>query len=130
VIAGLGPAWSRNVCVNPDRVTPLTDVSKFDVTEGRFSAQDASLYAKPNDPGNFGDKIVQLLESADLRQQMGEFGRRRVNEVLAWKHEQPKLLTAYDALFALREQPASVYQRLRSVFISKSSDPHFKRQDS
>jgi glycosyltransferase involved in cell wall biosynthesis len=137
---------TADVCVNPDRVTPLTDVStmnkvmeymalgkpivQFDVIEGRFSAQDASLYARPNDSIDFGDKILQLLESADLRQQMGEFGRCRVNEVLAWQHEQPKLLAAYDALFALRERPASAYQRLRSVFIGKSSQPDFKRQDS
>jgi glycosyltransferase involved in cell wall biosynthesis len=137
---------TADICVNPDRVSSLTDLStmnkvmeymalgkpivQFDVTEGRFSAQDASLYAKPNDPIDFGDKILELLESEDLRRQMGEFGRRRVNEVLAWQYEQPKLLAAYEAVFKLRGQPANVYQRLRNFFAGKSSEPSFNRQDS
>ncbi len=34
---------------------------------------------------------------------MGEFGRIRVREELAWPHEEPKLLQAYDMAF---ETPA------------------------
>ena len=31
---------------------------------------DASLYAKPNDPMDFADKLVQLIEDDDLRHRM------------------------------------------------------------
>jgi hypothetical protein len=30
---------------------------------------------------------------------MGEFGRRRVENELEWRHEAPKLLAAYEALW-------------------------------
>jgi glycosyltransferase involved in cell wall biosynthesis len=135
---------TADVCVNPDRVSQLTDLStmnkvmeymalgkpivQFDVTEGRFSAQDASLYAKPNDPIDFGNKILELLDSKAIRQRMGEFGRRRVNDALAWEYERPKLLAAYDALFAKRDQPTGVYKRLQSFFTGQAPEPNFERQ--
>jgi glycosyltransferase involved in cell wall biosynthesis len=109
---------TADVCVNPDRVTTMNDIStmnkimeymalgkpivQFDVTEGRFSAQEASLYAAPNDARDFGDKILQMLDDPQARARMGEIGKKRVNEELAWHHEQPKLLQAYDKLFELR----------------------------
>jgi glycosyltransferase involved in cell wall biosynthesis len=123
---------TADVCVNPDRVTPLTDLStmnkvmeymalgkpivQFDVTEGRVSALGASLYARPNDPIDFGEKILELIDAAHLRAQMGDVSRRRVNDVLAWHHEQPKLLAAYNAVFASRERRAGLYSRLLGLF--------------
>jgi glycosyltransferase involved in cell wall biosynthesis len=102
---------TSDVCVNPDRVTPMTDLStmnkimeymafgkpivQFDVKEGRFSAQEASLYAKSNDPVDFADKIESLLTDEKVRNSMGEFGRRRVEEKLQWKYEAPSLIQAY-----------------------------------
>ena len=42
---------------------------------------------------------------------MGAFGRRRVQDELEWRYEAPKLLAAYDALWAKtaprRQQPAT-----------------------
>jgi glycosyltransferase involved in cell wall biosynthesis len=106
---------TADVCVNPDRVTTMNDIStmnkimeymalekpivQFDVTEGRFSAGEASLYAKANDPVDFADKILELLADPEARSRMGQFGHRRVHDELAWHHEQPKLLAAYDKLF-------------------------------
>ena len=81
---------------------------QFDVTEGRFSAREASLYAKPNDPDDFGEKILELLADPARREQMGRFGEQRVREQLAWNHEQPKLLQAYDTLFAMRRNRAGL----------------------
>jgi glycosyltransferase involved in cell wall biosynthesis len=119
-----GMLSTADVCVNPDRVTVMNDLStmnkimeymalgkpivQFDVREGRFSAQEASLYARANDAGDFGDKILELIDDPDRRRQMGEFGRRRVHESLSWQHERPKLLAAYDALFALRAKRRAV----------------------
>jgi len=107
---------TADICVNPDVANEMNDKStmnkimeymalgkpivQFDLTEGRVSAQDASLYAKENDPVDMALKIVQLLDDAELRQRMGEFGRNRVRNELEWRYEVPKLLAAYDAVFA------------------------------
>jgi glycosyltransferase involved in cell wall biosynthesis len=107
---------TADVCVNPDRFNEMNDKStmnkimeymalskpivQFDLTEGRVSAQDASLYARRNDPTDFGDKVLALVDDPERRKAMGEFGRRRVHEELAWPHEAPKLLAAYEAFFA------------------------------
>jgi glycosyltransferase involved in cell wall biosynthesis len=107
---------TADVCVNCDEVNPMNDKStmnkimeymalakpivQFELTEGRFSARDASLYARPNDAEDFGRKIVTLLDHPELRERMGRFGRQRVEQQLKWEYEVPKLLAAYEALFA------------------------------
>jgi len=105
---------TAEVCVNPDVANDMNDIStmnkimeymalgkpivQFDLAEGRYSAQQASLYAKRNDPVDFALKILELLENEEKRRAMGAFGRRRVIEELEWRHEAPKLLAAYAAL--------------------------------
>ena len=74
-------------------------IVQFDLAEGRFSAQRSSLYAAKNDERDLANKLVDLLDDQALRQEMGEFGRKRVVEALAWSHEVPKLLNAYQVLF-------------------------------
>ncbi|HET7412406.1 MAG TPA: glycosyltransferase family 4 protein [Pararhizobium sp.] len=107
---------TADVCVNPDRPTAMNDKStmnkimeymalgkaivQYDLREGRFSAHDASLYANCTDPTDFGDKIAELLDDPQRREAMGAAGRERVRNELAWSHEAPKLLAAYEALFA------------------------------
>jgi glycosyltransferase involved in cell wall biosynthesis len=106
---------TADVCVNPDVANEMNDKStmnkimeymalgkpivQFDLTEGRFSAREASLYARHNDPIDMAVKIVELLDDPARRQAMGEFGLRRVREELEWRYEAPKLLAAYDTLF-------------------------------
>jgi glycosyltransferase involved in cell wall biosynthesis len=112
---------TADVCVNPDEWNAMNDKStmnkimeymalakpivQFDMTEGRFSALDASLYAKPNDAIDFAYKIIELVDDPVRREQMGRFGRSRVEKELAWSHEAPKLLAAYAALWADIAQP-------------------------
>ena len=107
---------TADVCVNPDVANEMNDKStmnkimeymalgkpvvQFDLTEGRFSAQDASLYARKNDEIDMAEKILWLLDHPDERERMGRFGRDRVVNELAWEYEEPRLLAAYDALFA------------------------------
>lgn len=102
---------TADVCVNPDRANEMNDKStmnkiieymalgkpivQFDLTEGRFSAGDASLYARPNDTRDLGDKLCQLLDDVTLRETMGVAGRKRVEADLAWHHQVPRLLAAY-----------------------------------
>ncbi len=110
---------TADVCVNPDVANEMNDKStmnkimeymalgkpivQFDLTEGRFSAQEASLYARQNDPVDMAEKILSLLDDEDRRRSMGNFGRLRVANELSWDHEVPKLLAAYDAVFATRK---------------------------
>lgn len=97
--------------VNPDRVNAMNDKStmnkimeymslekpmvQFDVTEGRYSAQDASLYAKANDAVDMADKIVELVDDPERRAKMGSYGRERVVKELNWQHQIDPLLAAY-----------------------------------
>src|SRR5258706_4333786 len=106
---------SADVCVNPDVANEMNDIStmnkimeymalgkpivQFDLAEGRYSAQESSLYARRNDPEDFARKIRELLDDPERRRRMGEFGRRRVLEALEWRHEAPRLLAAYEALW-------------------------------
>lgn len=109
---------TADICVNPDVANPMNDIStmnkvmeymalgkpmvQFDLTEGRYSAQEASLYARRNDPADFAAKIAELIDDPQKRARMGAFGRRRVQEALEWRYEVPKLLAAYATLFADR----------------------------
>ena len=123
---------TSDVCVNPDRVNPMNDLStmnkileymamgkpivQFDVTEGRFSAGPASLYARANDPLDFAQKIVDLLADEGARRTMGEIGRQRVESEFSWQHQIPKLIQAYQALFDGHEQKEA---RLADSAVSK-----------
>ncbi len=109
---------TADVCVNPDEYNAMNDKStmnkvleymalgkpivQFDLTEGRFSAQDASLYAKRNDARDLADKIAQLLDDPARREAMGAFGRNRILNELSWDHTSRALLSAYDAYFTAR----------------------------
>ncbi len=106
---------TADICVNPDRPNEMNDKStmnkileymalgkpivQFDLTEGRVSAGDASLYAKNDDPVDFAEKILELAADPQRRDRMGELGRKRVEEELSWDYEAPKLLQAYGAMF-------------------------------
>ncbi len=106
---------TADVCVNPDEYNAMNDKStmnkvmeymalgkpivQFDMTESRISAQEASIYAKRNDSIDLAEKIVELLDDPDQRERMGRFGRDRVVKELAWRHEVPKLLAAYEELW-------------------------------
>ncbi len=117
---------SADVCVNPDVANEMNDIStmnkvmeymalgkpmvQFDLVEGRFSAREASLYARRNDSYDLALKIVELLDDPERRRLMGAYGRRRVEHELEWRYERPKLLAAYDALWtvtASRARPAT-----------------------
>lgn len=107
---------TADVCVNPDVPNEMNDKStmnkvmeymalgkpivQFDLTEGRFSAQEASVYARNGDVADLATQIVGLLDNPIKREHMGAFGRRRIEEVLEWKYEAPKLLQAYERLFS------------------------------
>ncbi|MEH1921467.1 MAG: glycosyltransferase family 4 protein [Nostoc sp.] len=74
-------------------------IVQFDLREGRRSAQEASLYAKPNDEVEFAEKILELLDAPERREKIGAEGRRRMEEILEWQYQAPKLLEAYDKIW-------------------------------
>jgi glycosyltransferase involved in cell wall biosynthesis len=110
---------TADICVNPDRPSEMNDIStmnkimeymalskpivQFDSKEGRFSAQESSLYAdKADQVSDFASKILWLLERPDERRRMGNFGRTRVEKELAWEHSIGNLLAAYNRVFSKR----------------------------
>ena len=68
----------------------------FDLKEGRRTAGAAALYAVPNDPVDFAQQITTLLNSVKLREELGECGRRRIEERLNWDIEKASLVRAYE----------------------------------
>jgi glycosyltransferase involved in cell wall biosynthesis len=80
-------------------------VVQFDLTEGRVSAGEASWYARPNDVADLAQKIVALLDDEPRRARMGAIGRERVERVLSWQHEAPRLLAAYEHLLQRDSEP-------------------------
>lgn len=109
---------SIDIGVSPDPRNPMNDIStmnkvmeymtlekpvvQFDLTEGRASAGEASLYARANDPEDFAARILDLIRDPEARARMGQAGRRRVLDRLSWDHSVPHLLAAYDRIFAKR----------------------------
>jgi glycosyltransferase involved in cell wall biosynthesis len=110
---------TADVCVNPDKPCELNDIStmikimeymalgkpivQFNLKEGRYSAGEASLYSDNHDLlTDFATKILWLLEHPEERQKMGEFGRKRVEQQLAWGYSVGNLLAAYERTFNKR----------------------------
>lgn len=71
-------------------------VVQFDLTEGRASAGDASLYVDHNDPKLMADAVIRLADDAGLRASLGERGLERIESELSWNHQIPHLLQAYE----------------------------------
>jgi len=106
---------TADICINPDIANSMNDKStmnkvmeymalekpivQYDLTEGRFSAREASLYASPNDRYDLAEKIIWLIDRPNVRDKMGKIGRQRVREELHWGIEAPKYLRAIEELF-------------------------------
>jgi len=107
---------TADVCVGPDPKNELNNNStmnkimeymamgkpivSFDLKETRFSAGAAALYARPNDPTDFGNKILELLKDGKKRREMGEYGRKRIEQELAWEYKKKNLIRAYEKIFS------------------------------
>ncbi len=110
---------TADICVNPDIANEMNDKStmnkimeymalgkpivQYDLKEGRYSAQKASLYAKRNDPGSLAENMVNLIDDPALRSSMGRYGENRVKTELHWGIESVKYLKVYEQLFGTNE---------------------------
>lgn len=108
---------TADVCVNPDEYNEMNNKStmnkimeymalakpivQFDMDEGKFSAQEASFYARPNDSVDMAEKILELLDDPERCKSMGEYGYNRVKNQLEWKFEKENLYKAYKKLFRI-----------------------------
>jgi glycosyltransferase involved in cell wall biosynthesis len=122
---------TADVCVNPDRPCQMNSMStmikileymtlgkpivQFEGTEGRFSAQEASLYSDGDDRVvDFAEKILWLLDHPEERERMGQFGRRRIEKELAWKYSVQNLLAAYERAFSKRRRKPTFHTDIAS----------------
>lgn len=112
-----------DVCVAPDPQTSYSDVCtmnkvleymalgkatvQFDLTEGRHSAGDAAVYARPNDEEDFARQLLALLADPERQAEMGRVGQARMHQALAWDHQAPKLLDAYARALRRRVRAAA-----------------------
>ena len=108
---------TMGICLAPEPSNPYNDRSTaakimesmalgkpmvaFDLPEHRVSAQDAALYAKPNDEMDCARNIALLMDNPGLREEMGRKGRERVQAELSWAHQAKRLVRAYEALYEL-----------------------------
>jgi glycosyltransferase involved in cell wall biosynthesis len=73
-------------------------VVAFDLWETRVSAGDAAVYVKPNDVREYAEAIADLMDDEPTRARMGSLGRTRVEQELAWSHQERAYLSVYQRL--------------------------------
>ncbi len=100
--------------LSPDPKNPLNDVSTmnktmeymsfelpvvaFDLRETRVSAAAAAVYVTPNDVHEYAKAIVDLMDDEDTRALLAKIGRARVEDELAWPHQERAYVGVYDQL--------------------------------
>lgn len=105
---------TADVGLSPDPKNPLNDVSTmnktleymafgmpvvaFDLKETRVSAEGAGLYVASGDVAAYALAIVELLDHAGLREEMGRRGRARIENELGWPHQRDAYVGVYDSL--------------------------------
>jgi len=113
-----------DICLDPDPSNPFNDrctmvkmmeymamgkpIVAFDLPEHRVTAQEAALYARPNEELDFARQIVTLMDNSNLRESMGKFGKNRVDRELAWSHQEKHLQEAYAKISDKKPQAKSL----------------------
>ncbi len=105
---------TAHVGLSPDPKNPLNDVSTmnktmeymafelpvvaFDLRETRVSADEAAVYVRPNDVREYAKAIVEVIDDEAWRARLGKFGRARVEDELAWSHQERAYLGVYERM--------------------------------
>jgi glycosyltransferase involved in cell wall biosynthesis len=105
---------TADIGLSPDPKNPLNDLSTmnksmeymafelpvvaFDLRETRVSTGDAAVYVRPNDVRDYAKAIVELMDDEPRRALMGKLGRARVEQELAWCHQEPAYLDVFRRL--------------------------------
>ncbi len=114
---------TADVAVAPDPCNDLNDkltmvkileyqasglpVVLYDLVEGRRTAEGAALFAKRNDPIDFGEQIAKLLDSEALRRQLGANGRKRIEDGVNWSVDKQVFWKAYETVLDAGMDPVS-----------------------
>ena len=112
---------TADVGLSPDPKNPLNDLSTmnksmeymafelpvvaFDLRETRVSVGDAGIYVTPNDIREYAKAIVDLVDDEPRRARLGKAGRARVEQELAWSHQERAYLDVYQRLTCARRGP-------------------------
>ncbi|MBV9853426.1 MAG: glycosyltransferase family 4 protein [Streptosporangiaceae bacterium] len=102
--------------LSPDPKNPLNDLSTmnksmeymafelpvvaFDLRETRVSVGDAGVYVRPSDTREYARAIAGLMDDEQARARLGKLGRIRVEQELAWSHQERAYLGVYRRLTA------------------------------
>ena len=105
---------TADIGLSPDPKNPLNDVSTmnktmeymafelpvvaFDLHETRVSAGPAAVYVTPNEVHEYAKAIVDLMDDKTTREQLAKLGRARVEDELAWRHQERAYLGVYQRL--------------------------------
>lgn len=106
-----------DICVNPDVPSEMNNLStmnkimeymalkkpivQYELKEGKYSAREASLYAKNTEVADFAAKIIELLDDEGKRNKMGEFGYHRLHDQLSWQKQKLVLVNLYTRILNL-----------------------------
>jgi glycosyltransferase involved in cell wall biosynthesis len=109
---------AMDICVAPEPSDPYNDrstaakvmeymalgkpVVAFDLPEHRYTGRRAGIYARPNDDRDLATRIALLMDDSRQREEMGQAGRERVQNELAWHHQARYLLKGYANLMKTR----------------------------
>jgi glycosyltransferase involved in cell wall biosynthesis len=118
----LGYLNAADICIAPEPSNTYNDRSTmiklmeymamgkpivaFDLPEHQVSAQEAALFAKPNNDQDFAQQIVSLMDDPVRRIKMGQYGRERVEKELSWSHQENFLLEAYASIQVMKHLSA------------------------
>jgi glycosyltransferase involved in cell wall biosynthesis len=105
---------TADVGLSPDRKSPLNNLSTmnksmeymafglpvvaFDLHETRVSVGEAGIFVEPDDVREFAKAIVALMDDEPGRARLGDLGRVRVEQELAWCHQERAYVGVYDRL--------------------------------
>ena len=108
---------TADVGLSPDPKNPLNDLSTmnksmeymsyelpviaFDLRETRVSCADAGVYVAPNDVYQYAQAIIALMDDEPTRAELGKLGRERVEQELAWSHQERAYLGVYERLLGV-----------------------------
>jgi glycosyltransferase involved in cell wall biosynthesis len=114
---------ASTICVDPDPSNSVNDhctmikimeymalgkpIVAFDLPEHRYSAEEAAVYARPNDEMDFARKIAWLMDHPEECRWRGEYGKTRVETCLSWEDQSLALLSVYAQLEQRRARDRS-----------------------
>ena len=102
---------ATDICVQPDLPDVLNSkltmnklmeymafgkpIVAFDMAETRISGGEAGVYVSQHDADGLADAVIELADDPDRCARLGQEGRKRIENELAWEHQARSLLGAY-----------------------------------